>query len=113
MLERRWGRIVKHLVSGRADAVAERSRTCASKGRVADATKSMALDLSPTARYGECDLSGADRHRDDARAVRGPDRNACRAVLPSSRVGFFGEPSDIAAGAVWTWLSDDARFVTG
>ena len=109
MLERGWGRII-NIASVGAITPSLNAAYCVSKGAVVTLTKSMALELSPGGVTVNVICPGTivtemTRERLEDPSVR-------LQQLAKSRVGRFGEPSDIGAGAVYL-ASEDARFVTG
>ena len=109
MLERKWGRVI-NIASVGAITPSLNAAYCATKGAVVTLTKSMALELSPggvtvNAICPGTTVTEMTRERLEDPAVRTQQ-------LAKSRVGFFAEPADIAAGAVYL-ASEEARFVTG
>ena len=109
MLERKWGRII-NIASVGAITPSMNAAYCATKGAVVTLTKSMALELSPggvtvNAICPGTTVTEMTRERLEDPAVR-------PLQLAKTRVGFFAEPADIAAGAAYL-ASDAARFVTG
>ena len=109
MLEQRWGRIIS-IASVGAITPSLNAAYCTSKGAVVTLTKSMALELSPGGVTVNVICPGTvvtemTRERLEDPAIRSQQ-------LAKSRVGRFGEPSDIGAGAVYL-ASEEGRFVTG
>lgn len=109
MLEKSWGRII-NIASVGAITPSLNAAYCASKGAVVTLTKSMALELSPNGVTVNAICPGTvvtemTRERLQDPTVRDQQ-------LAKSRVGHFGEPADIGAGAVYL-ASEEARFVTG
>jgi len=109
MLEKGWGRII-NIASVGAITPSLNAAYCASKGAVVTLTKSMALELSPEGVTVNAICPGTVIT--EMTRVRLEDPNVRTQQLAKSRVGHFGEPADIGAGAVYL-ASDDARFVTG
>jgi 2-keto-3-deoxy-L-fuconate dehydrogenase len=109
MLERGWGRIVN--IAGVSAIMPSTSAAySASKAAVVALTKAMALELSPGGVTVNAICPGTVLT--DMMRERLSDPAARAAQLAKSRVGRFGEPSDIAAGAVYL-ASPEASFATG
>ena len=104
-----WGRII-NIASVGAITPSMNAAYCATKGALVTLTKSMALELSPKGITVNAICPGTTvtemtRERLEEEATK-------QANLAKTRVGFFAEPSDMAAGVVYL-ASDGARFVTG
>jgi len=109
MLAKKWGRIVNIATVG-AITPSMNAAYCASKGAVVTLTKSMALELASGGVTVNVICPGTvpvERTRSDY-----ADPDVLQYNLMKTRVGYLGEPSDIAAGVVYL-SSPQARFVTG
>jgi NAD(P)-dependent dehydrogenase (short-subunit alcohol dehydrogenase family) len=91
-------------------ASAGRAAYCASKGAVVMLTKAMALDLAPTGVTVNAICPGVIRTNMTADSLK--DAAVLEEKISKTPVGWLGEPSDIASGAVYL-TSAGARFVTG
>jgi cyclopentanol dehydrogenase len=91
-------------------ASAGRAAYCASKGAVVMLTKAMALDLAPTGVTVNAICPGVIKTNMTADSLKDPA--VLEEKISKTPVGWLGEPSDIASGAVYL-TSAGARFVTG
>jgi NAD(P)-dependent dehydrogenase (short-subunit alcohol dehydrogenase family) len=91
-------------------ASAGRAAYCASKGAVVMLTKAMALDLAPTGVTVNAICPGVVKTNMTADSLK--DAAVLEEKISKTPVGWLGEPSDIASGAVYL-TSAGARFVTG
>lgn len=91
-------------------ASAGRAAYCASKGAVVMLTKAMALDLAPTGVTVNAICPGVIETNMTADSLK--DAAVREEKISKTPVGWLGEPTDIASGAVYL-TSAGARFVTG
>jgi NAD(P)-dependent dehydrogenase (short-subunit alcohol dehydrogenase family) len=91
-------------------ASAGRAAYCASKGAVVMLTRAMALDLAPTGVTVNAICPGVIKTNMTADSLNDPAVREEK--ISKTPVGWLGEPSDIASGAIYL-TSAGARFVTG
>jgi NAD(P)-dependent dehydrogenase (short-subunit alcohol dehydrogenase family) len=91
-------------------ASAGRAAYCASKGAVVMLTRAMALDLAPTGVTVNAICPGVIKTNMTADSLNDPAVREEK--ISKTPVGWLGEPSDIASGAIYL-TSTGARFVTG
>lgn len=109
MLANGWGRIIN--ISGVSAILPSASAVYSTaKGAVISLSRAMALELSPGGITVNAICPGTTLT--DMIKPRLADPAVRAQQLAKSKVGFFGEPEDIAAGAVYL-ASPAARFVTG
>jgi NAD(P)-dependent dehydrogenase (short-subunit alcohol dehydrogenase family) len=109
MLQKGWGRII-NIASASAITPSVNAAYCASKGGIVSLTRSMALQLSPRGITVNA-IAPGPVFTEMTNAMF-DDPHVRQHVLGKSLVGKIGEPSDIAAGAVYL-ASDEASFVSG
>ena len=109
MLKNKWGRIINISAISAIQSSTNVAYT-ASKAALVALTKSMALELSPEGVTVNAICPGTvitDMIRDMLE-----DPHVRSVQLAKSRVGHFGEPSDIAAGVLYL-VSEHSSFITG
>jgi len=109
MLSNKWGRIIS-IGSVGAITPSLNAAYCTSKGAIVTLTKSMALELSPGGVTVNAICPGTIVTEMTRDRLNDPKVRADQ--LAKTRVGHFGEPSDIGAGVVYL-CSDAGKFITG
>jgi 3-oxoacyl-[acyl-carrier protein] reductase len=109
MLASGWGRII-NIAGVSAITPSPNVVYSTAKGAVVSLSRAMALELSPGGITVNAICPGTTLTEMMAPRLKDPAVRAQQ--LAKSRVGFFGEPMDIAAGALYL-ASPEARFVTG
>jgi NAD(P)-dependent dehydrogenase (short-subunit alcohol dehydrogenase family) len=109
MLDKGWGRII-NIASASAITPSVNAAYCASKGGVVSLTRSMALQLSPRGITVNAIAPGPVLTEMTSEMFNDP--HVREHVLGKSLVGKIGEPSDVAAAALYL-ASDEASFVSG
>jgi 3-oxoacyl-[acyl-carrier protein] reductase len=109
MLERKWGRII-NIASVAGIRTSINAGYCASKAAAVAMTKSMALEFSPYGVTVNAICPGVIVSELSEPDLQNPKEHAY--LLSRTLVGYIGEPSDVASGAVYL-ASEEARFVTG